>query len=65
MGIIGYQVQFLRAGAVPELSVLFDTLQEAHAYAAKEAPKREPRVITIAEIERDGSDGRIHELQVF
>ena len=65
MDCIGYQVRFLRAGSIPEFSVLFDTFQEAHAYAAREVPKREPKVVCIVEIEDDGNDGRIHDLQVF
>jgi hypothetical protein len=65
MGCIGYQVQFLRAGFAPELSVLFDTFQDAHSYAAREIPKRVPKVVSIVEIQDDGNDGRIHDLQVF
>jgi hypothetical protein len=58
---MGYQVQFLRENAVPEYSVLFDTFQEAHAYAAREVPKRNPKVVAIIEIEDDGDGGRIHQ----
>jgi hypothetical protein len=61
---MGYKVLFLSAKLVPERSGIFETIQEAHAFAAQQAPIKKPNVIAILEIDADGNDGRVHALQV-
>lgn len=60
-----YQVQFQRTGHWLVRSELFETLQEAHAHAAQHQAAHQPEVIVIVEVDDEGNQGRIHQIQVF
>lgn len=60
-----YQVQFQRTGIKAWRSDLFETLQAAHAHAAQEQGRLLPEVIVIVEVDGDGKEGRVHEVQVL
>jgi hypothetical protein len=62
-----YQVQFLRTGVMTDRSELFETLQQAEAFADEEVGRRKPgpEVVAIVEIDDDGNQGRIQRLQRF
>jgi hypothetical protein len=61
-----YQAQFLRTGQLTARSELFETMQAAHAHVAQKlAGGAKPEVIAIVEIDDNGDQGRVHEIQVF
>jgi hypothetical protein len=60
-----YQVQFQRTGHWLERSDLFETLQAAHSYAAQNHARYQAEVVVIVEVDDNGEQGRIHEIQVI